>query len=472
MTMIREFARKRICPEQTGRQVPYFGAAALCGVVANAIKWRKGICMKRILVKINVLVVTLGMLGGLAQGADVSVKRAADGWQLMVDGQPFIIKGVGCNRATGDQGEDYLKMAKEMGANAVRTWGETTVAYLDRARDLDLKVAVGFWLNPVRPQSPETYQSPKRLRHLKNQIMKAIRSMKKHPAVLIWIVGVEVFSHTDDPAEKRAFGSFLKNLIDSIHHEDPHHPVVYATSNEQDLPDLTAYVPNVDIIGIDTYGTLAQALGWTDRHHTDKPTLVAEFGPFGAWDVQKDINGMPFDPSDALKAAVYESTWRQVEASKNRCFGGFAFVLGEPRNQDSVTWFNINAGALRRKAYWTLYRFYTGLTPPHPVPTLAEFIVQSSGGVRAGERFQVKAAATALDGGALQYHFAIATIFNDPLIVDKPHYLAADEQDAALGSASLKAPDQPGIYRVYVNVTDAYGNVAVADRSLKVVKGE
>jgi len=205
-----------------------------------------------------------------------------------------------------------------------------------------------------------------------------------------------------------------------------------------------------------------------DRHHTDKPAIVCEFGPRGAWDAQKDRNGMPFDPSDSLKAADYESTWRQIVEEKSRCMGGFAFVLGEPRNQDSVTWFNINEGALRRKAYWTLFRLYTALKPPHPIPSLSEFIVQSSSGINAGERFNVNATAVTMDGSALRYHFAIATIFSDPLIVDKPRYMAADEQVLAPGSASLKAPEQPGIYRVYVEVTDAYGNVAVADRSLKV----
>ena len=408
-------------------------------------------------------------MGGLARGADVRVRKTDARWRLIVDGKPFFVRGVGCNRASGEHGEDYLKMAKEMGANAIRTWGETRVADLDRAKRLGLKVAVGFWLNAVRPQTPESYQDPERRRRLKDRILEGVRAMKKHPAVLVWIVGTEVFSHTENLEEKAAFGAFLKDVIDTIHQEDPHHPVVYSSSDEADLPDIAAYLPNIDIIGIDTYGAFMGPLGWLDRHHADKPALVCEFGPRGAWEAQKDKNGMPFDPSDSLKAADYESTWRQIEAVKDRCFGGFAFVLGEPRNQDSVTWFNINEGALRRKAYWTLYHLYTGKKPPHSVPSLSEFNVQSSGGLHAGERFNVKATAVTADGGALTYHFAIAKIFSDPLIVDKPHYVAADEEDPAPGSASLKAPDEPGIYRVYVDVTDAYGNVAVADRSLKVL---
>lgn len=416
-----------------------------------------------------VIVMAFVFTAGFSRGEDVRVQKTGTRWQLVVDGKPFFVKGVGCNQAIGEHGEDYLKMAREMGANAVRTWGETTLAYLDHAQRLDLKVAAGFWLNAVRPQTPESYQDPERRRILKTQILDGIRSLKSHPAMLAWMVGTEVFSHTDDPEEKRAFGSFLKDVIDAIHREDPHHPVIYSSSDESDLPDLIADLPNVDIIGIDTYGALGEPLGWLDRHQTDKPAIVSEFGPRGAWEAQKDKNGLPFDPSDSMKAADYESTWRQIEAARDHCFGGFAFVLGEPRNQDSVTWFNINDGVLRRKAFWTLYRLYTARKPPHPIPSISEFKVEPAAGLRAGERFQVKVTATSQEGGALGYHFAIATIFRDPLIVNSPQYVAADEQDGAPGTASLKAPDRPGMYRVYVDVTDAYGNADVADRSLKVL---
>jgi len=401
--------------------------------------------------------------------ADVQLMKTSSGWELRVDGKPFFIQGVGCNSALGSAGEDYLEMAKELGANAVRTWGDTSLAYLDRADQLGLKVAVGFWLNAVRPETPQSYQKAARRRILKERILRGVRRAKNNPAVLLWGVGTEVFSHTRSPQEKKAFAAFLSDLIESIHREDPHHPIFYGSSDQTDLPDVSAFAIPVDLIGIDTYGAPGQGMGWLQRHSFDKPAILAEFGPHGAWDVPKDKNGVPFDPSDALKAADYEATWHQLAAYHGRCLGGFAFVLGEPRNQDSVTWFNINDGARRRKAYWTLYHLYTGLKPPRPVPQISEFIVDAATGVRAGQRFGVRTTAAVADHRPLTYSFAIAKIFSDPLIVEPPRYTAADPQETAPGAASLRAPEKPGVYRVYARVSDPQGNVAIADRSIRVL---
>ena len=89
--------------------------------------------------------------------------------------------------------------------------------------------------------------------------------------------------------------------------------------------------------------------------------------------------------------------------------------------------------------------------------------------MRRGDRFLVRAVASVPDSRELRYRFTIAKIFSDPLIVDPPKLTAADPQERAPGSASLRAPDEPGVYRIYVRVTDSAGNVAIADRSLRVL---
>ncbi|MFA5362582.1 MAG: hypothetical protein WC335_04965 [Candidatus Omnitrophota bacterium] len=60
-----------------------------------------------------------------AWAAEVRVVPEGKGWVLQVDGKPFYVKGAGCGFAVGRNGEDFLKIARDLGANCVRTWGDT-----------------------------------------------------------------------------------------------------------------------------------------------------------------------------------------------------------------------------------------------------------------------------------------------------------------------------------------------------------
>ena len=64
-----------------------------------------------------------------------AVKGNPGNWYLEVNGKPFILKGVGCSRIKGKSGVHYLHIAKQLGANTVRTWGidKGNKEYLDAA---------------------------------------------------------------------------------------------------------------------------------------------------------------------------------------------------------------------------------------------------------------------------------------------------------------------------------------------------
>src|SRR5688500_1668590 len=96
-----------------------------------------------------VVILPSTLTAGLYAGTD-RVEKHGTQWQLRVDGELFRIKGVGCNQATGEKGEDYLRMAREMGANTVRTWGGAPRSYLDQAAAHGLMVNLGVWLNAGR----------------------------------------------------------------------------------------------------------------------------------------------------------------------------------------------------------------------------------------------------------------------------------------------------------------------------------
>jgi hypothetical protein len=402
--------------------------------------------------------------------APVQLLRSAAGWKLEVAGRPFFVKGVGCNSARGEHGEDYLKMAREMGANAVRTWGIVPGWYFDQAGVNGLLVDAGVWFNPVRNAMPGSYTDGRYRRQLTRETLAYVRQMKNHPALLSWNLGNEVFSHTDSERERKAFGEFLKGLVDAVHKEDPNHPVIYSSPDGTgELRYLKAYVPNLDIVGINTYGGYLSAIRWLKANGYDKPVIATEFGCRGARHQPRDSNAMPADPFDQSKAFDYASVWRQIKGSRGQGLGGFAFVIGSQRNQDSLTWFNLNYGRERRQTFWELYTLYTGKRPANACPRIDAMTVEPAGPLAPGERTTVRTVASDPDGDRLQYRYCITNIATDPLIVDPPTFYPAPSVRTAPGEASVVVPDDPGTYRVYVLVSDGHHNVAVADRSIRVL---
>src|SRR3989338_1377984 len=127
--------------------------------------------------------------GEVKPGSIVKITGKRGSWVLTVNGKPFYIKGVGCGLASGKGGEDYLKLAKEIGANAVRTWGadQGTQAYFDTALKYGLMVDAGIWLDYVSDKKETSYIDDKEYKEKKiNEIIEYVNKFKDHPALLMW----------------------------------------------------------------------------------------------------------------------------------------------------------------------------------------------------------------------------------------------------------------------------------------------
>jgi hypothetical protein len=195
---------------------------------------------------------------------------------------------------------------------------------------------------------------------------------------------------------------------------------------------------------------------------------VTEFGPLGAWDCPKDKNGIPFDPYDHVKSNDYASIWRQIKEASAKCLGGFSFVLGEPRNQDSLSWYNLNYGELKRDAFWTLYAAFRGRKAPERAPKITGMTLSKAEHLAPGQRIDVKVTASDADHDKLTYEYFITSIASDPLIVEPPSFYPAETEVYGPGQASVRVPNDPGRYRVYALVTDGRKNAAITSRSVHV----
>jgi len=387
----------------------------------------------------------------------------------MVNGKRFFVFGVGCQQAHGEKGEDYLEMAHAMGANAVRTWGDAPLSYLDQAKKNNLMVDLGIWLDPIRETGgKESYQDAEFRQNLMHKILEYVHAMKDHPALLLWNIGNEALAYTEDPKEKAALGHFLEQVIKNVHEEDPNHPVVYSCSIDRDLPDVEKYLPSLDIVGTNVYGTISTVFNWMHNEGNKKPLLVTEFGPLGSWSCAKDKNKIPYDPMDHLKSVEYASLWRQIISAHDVALGGFAFVLGDQRNQDSLTWYNINYGDLKRDAFWTLYKAYTRKKPSNRPPKFSGIELSKSTALKAGQEIEVTVTATDPDRDTIHYDYFIASIASDPLVVEPAKFYPAEINVLGPGHARLTVPTEPGNYRVYVEATDGHKNVAIINHSIQV----
>ena len=251
-----------------------------------------------ILLVISVL--TENTNAGISQ---VSVSKDSRGaWKLQRDGQAFSIQGVG--------GSGSLKLAKEAGANSLRTWGIEQLeakdadgrTLLQRAEELGLTLCVGIWVKHERHGFK--YDDAKFLQQQREEVRAAVRKYKDHPSVLIWGLGNEMESYVGTENAVRVWKE-LNELAKIIKEEDPHHPVmtVIAGADTGKIQEIMKYYPSIDILGINAYlgaggagGTL-KGLGWT------KPFIMTEYGPVGHWQAPKAPWGAAIEPSGNEKAA-------------------------------------------------------------------------------------------------------------------------------------------------------------------------
>ncbi|GEM_PF-2448321 len=285
-------------------------------------------------------------------------------WRLLVDGKPFELRGVGCARHLGRLNSDYLKMAVELGANTVRTWGarHTGSDYLDAAQQRGIQVNAGLWLPYAKRRDDGSlhfdYRDADARAKLREKTLDYVRRHRQHPAILMWTVGNEVIHHSPDEAQRRAFSAFLQELVEAIREIDPAHPIGYATAGWKHLDHLQA-VPGLDFIGVNAYGNLLNVRDEMQRLGDARPLLFTELGPLRESDQGRDRFGQPKAPPDERKSRDYRRRLAELEELGGHALGAFVFRLGDPK-PDDLHWWNLTIGERPRDAFYAVREIYTG----------------------------------------------------------------------------------------------------------------
>lgn len=404
----------------------------------------------------------------LYAGNKVDVKKENGAYKLYVNGKQTSIRGVGCGYAFGTNGDNYLKLAKEMGAMSVRTWGvdQGDQKYLDEASNLGLLVDAGLWLNPTYPNGACSYITDLGyMSRVREEILDYVKKYKDHPAVLFWNVGNEVFINMKTEEDKIAFAKFLNVLVKDIRKIDSDHPTIYTSAGLAGLKYIVDYVPEIDIFGINLYGGIGFALKSCKDSGLNRPVIITELGPIGYWDVKKDGNGIAPDQNDVTKAVTIRNYLKETEGYKDILLGTYVFHLGET-SQDSMTWWNLNYEGYKRAQFWEVYKYYTG-NPVPVLPKILQFSLSKRQGLRTGEWVAVNLKIAYPKPEELTYDFfgstfqlgAIAYYVNKKL--DLPVEHSGDE-------VKIRMPAVAGLYRIYTVVKDKNGNAATMNVGIKV----
>lgn len=402
-------------------------------------------------------------------GSIVKITGKRGSWVLTVNGKPFYIKGVVCGLAAGKGGEDYLKLAREAGANTVRTLGtdQGTQAYFDAALKYGLMVNAGIRFDHASDEGQISYIDDSEYKKEKiNEIMEYVNKFKDHPALFMWNLGDEAIFLTKSEQERAALSRFLEEMVRLVHGLDPDHPVIYASADISDIPYIEKYVPGLDAFGMNVYGSIKAAHAKWYKSSLNIPYIITEYGPAGPWAVQKDRNGVSSDQPDWVKAAAYRNMTKEIMNFKGYNLGGFAFHIGEA-SPDSLTWWNLNYEALKRASFWEIYKIYTGGKPYNKPPRITKFNLSKVNNIAPGEIIGISAEAVDTDSNPLDYTFAVSTA---PEGISR-HYV---NEEAPVSftcegiNFKMTAPVEKGLYRVYAFVNDGYGNAAAANRSIKV----
>nr|BFE69362.1 hypothetical protein GCM10020092_026630 [Actinoplanes digitatis] len=134
-------------------------------------------------------------------------------------------------------------------------------------------------------------------------------------------------------------------------------------------------------------------------------------------------------------------------------------------NDFGGVWLNTFTGGWRQLGYHALRQAYTGQASANTPPEITSMSVSNQTAVPAGGTFTVNAAATDPNGDLIRYNL----MYSNKHITGGTGLTNVVFTAGANGTFTAKAPEQLGVWKVYVYAYDGQGNVGIEQRSFRVV---
>ena len=299
----------------------------------------------------------------LGKGKVRVVQYETGDWQLMVDGKPYIIKGItyaptkigespdegtltgwtdddfnANGKADGpydafvdknknniqDQNEPAagdFKLMRDMGVNTIRLYHHPQKINKEVLKDMyescGIRVIMGDFLGKYALGSgaswnPGTdYNNEEHKKNMLESVVKMVTEYKDEPYILFWLLGNEnVYGYACNAnTNPVAFFKFAIEAALKIKEIDPEHPVAICSGDILYLDKFGKDCPDIDIFGTNAYrgeygfGSLWQQV----KREADKPAFISEYG------CPAYAQGLAPDQAEEFQAEYHIGSWGDIE---------------------------------------------------------------------------------------------------------------------------------------------------------------
>jgi hypothetical protein len=392
------------------------------------------------------------------------VVRQGASWLLLRNGQPFYVRG-----AVGGRSLDLLR---QCGANSVRI--RAREASLDEAHEHGLTAMVGL---PVQGQRHGLdWDNARQVAQQKESVLRIVSELKDHPAVMFWAIGNELDHIPSGPRYNPHIWERLNDLARAIKQIDPHHPVLTVVGSgrfETKIQEINQQCPDLDLIGINTYGDIAKVTRLT-RQYWNKPYVVAEWGPTGHWQVPRTQWKVPIEQASSQKAAsIWDRYTNVIQADRENCLGSFVFYWSE-KQETTHTWYGLFRDGMKTESIDVMKYLWSGSWPANRAPCvigldIANCPEPAKAYLEPDTTYQARLYCHDYEYDSLEITWDVRPEVKIPKNsyagglekrVEPIPGLIVAEQGA---SVSFRTPAERGPYRLFVQVTDSQGNAGYAN---------
>lgn len=392
----------------------------------------------------------------------VFVKEESGKFTLMRDGKPYYIKGAG--------GHTMMDKAVSAGANSIRTWStDNAKQILDEAHSKGLTVMMGLWVQHERHGF--NYNDKEAVYYQLLGFRDVVEELKDHPALLFWGIGNEVDLFYKNTNVWHA----VQDIAKMIHEVDPNHPTSTVTAglDPEEVKLINERCPDIDILGINTYGALEAVVpngirdaGWK------KAYSITEWGPTGNWEIAKTSFDVPIEQTSSEKAAVYKKRYAAIFADSTKCIGSYVFHWGN-KQETTPTWFGIFLNTGESSEVLDVVQYgWSGKWPSNLAPSISSLTIENKKAsdnvsLKANTVYTAQAPAKDPENKLLRYRWEIMPESTDiktggdfERSPEPIRELIGEHKD---GELKFTAPKDKGAYRLFVYIYDDQNKVATGN---------
>ncbi len=400
-----------------------------------------------------------------AQAVTVTLAQKNGAFQLMRSGKPYFVKGAG--------GSASLPDLKAAGANSLRTWGADNIGpILDAAQKQNMTVLVGIWFG--HREHGFSYLNEKQVAEQYERAKQTVTKYKNHPAVLAWAMGNEMENGADGGD---AVWKAVEAAAKAAKQIDPGHPVmtVVAEIGGDKVKKISALCPDVDIIGINSYGGATSLPARYKAAGGVKPYVLTEFGPPGTWESGKKSWGATPELTSTEKGRIYGRVYQAAVKNQPLCLGSYAFTWGN-KQEATATWFGmLLPNGEKLAAVDAMTEAWTGTPPKNLCPVMSDLSLAGEDQVEPNATVHANLKASDPENAKINVRWLLQRDDvpkpsggdTEPIPPTFPEAVKKGD----LTGADVQMPKFPGAYRLFAYLDDGSNAAAVGNIPLFVKEG-